>query len=77
MQPQRFTTAVKFRLGAIQFAYEEVCNQCNRSLSRVALLLRSAEIKPLFSRFVLLNISPLIRYPESLDRCGLDLLVFD
>jgi hypothetical protein len=26
--------------------------------SRVALLLRSAEIKPLFPRFVLLNISP-------------------
>lgn len=32
--------------------------------SRVALLLRSAEIKPLFSRFVLLNISPSMLCPE-------------
>jgi hypothetical protein len=31
MQPQWFITAVKFRLGATQFAYNEVCNQCNRS----------------------------------------------
>ena len=33
--------------------------------SRVALLLRSAEIKPVFSRFVLLNISPSMSCPES------------
>jgi hypothetical protein len=31
MQPQWFTTAVKFGLGATQFAYDEVCNKCNRS----------------------------------------------
>jgi hypothetical protein len=29
------------------------------------LLLRSAEIKPLFSRFVLLNISPSLYHPET------------
>jgi hypothetical protein len=33
--------------------------------SRVALLLRSAEIKPLSSRFVLLNISPSGIIPEN------------
>ena len=30
------------------------------------MLLRSAEIKPLFYRFVLLNISPLLRIPEDM-----------